>query len=1726
MRLSVNDLALARAALAENGPGAMYDLLAAKGDQYAVLANGVARGDSIAGVAAIHYMKSVAADAGVPMGDEQVEVIRRGMATAYLSALDARLVDGTLAGPLPQAEVAAFHRRVFEGNGYPASAWTLHSVFLAMPQDSKDAYWRHVLSAAGEPLKEAQLAFQTHVMMGQNCVLGPPEVRSAAREWINRVEAPAGWYDMAVAAFNSLFRPAPVTETLPDGEAQSPRSPLIIDIDTRRSSRREVQGLDDVRGDVAAGFVTRRLTHGIAFADATLANSDFVSAQKGSLATGGIRPGELQHDPNVRPSQYLADFYREGTQQADFSLRNAAVLNGLAAMTTLNTFVDPLLFDLGGQGVGMTGLEDPVLFDVDNSGSLRRTGWADRHTGLLVHDDGQGQVASMRQLFSEYYMGEPGQAPFNDGLAALASVDSNADGAITADDPVWASLKLWVDGNHDGRVDGGELQPPAVHGITRIGLRQVQPLAERRQGNEVIARSTFTVNGAEREVLAVRLVAERVSHQAEAHPAGTLLRTTSGSTTRRAFISGEGGATELDAAALGVDTVQGAGGDDTLKAAPGGSWLVGGAGSNTYLGGPGDDVLVISASDQQANLQGNGGDDSALIVGQHGVSLNMAEAGLSIAQGGRGRDIIASGGQRGVFIKGGSGDSLLIGGGGNDVLVGGTGRNIILGGSGRAVIYAGPSGDRIRAAAGGSIIHAGAGPDRITGSAADDVIEAGQGDALIDGAGGVDLVVLHGSHDEYLILRTEDGYRVTDRVMGRDGSLTLTDIHKLSFSDLAAVDLRAPAALPVSDTFTARQQAAFARQGASFVVPAAALLANDAPLGSQGPLRIAAVSDAHGATVNLNQQGDVQVTPLLQAATDIRFRYELVDAAGNRSMTVSTASGDAAAPLQAQVTLLHGQAPGDPLATRQWHLDALDVRPVWQDFSGKGVRIGQFEPGGEFAVAAQIFDIEHPDLKGNVDPAWLTTQRSEGRLPQVPSQHATQVAGVMVGMRNDQGGIGVSYEATLGGHYLANQGDDLTGLGQMVNYDIANHSWGFKHDFAVHNVLQGRVDDTLALVLSTSLAAANGRSGLGTVLVAAGGNQRDKGGSAQGSLINNSRHAIEVAAINARADLSLLQVASAPFSNPGASLLVAAPGSQVLSTGVSLRAERGAQVGSAYGLTQGTSLAAPMVSGVVALMLQANPRLGYRDVQQILAVCARQVDDRATAWQGNAGRSWNGGGMRASHDYGFGLVDARAAVRLAESWGWQASTANERQLSAGSAALDERILPGQVATFTLNMPGDVRVEHAEVDFYAVLGRLGDLTLALISPHGTRSVLLERAGKAPGSDDADAGSLRSGWFKHGLMSTHYRGEASAGDWRLEVGAAAKGLPLTLHRWTLRLVGSSSGRDDVYLYTDEYPHALAQDPRRQVLDDAANGGAGGRNTFNAAAVSGSVAVDLGSGIALLGGTPLTITPGSVHNLISGDGDDTLSAGAIGALLDGGRGSNLLRGGAGTDRYVIHRRAGGSDVIEQFDGAREVVDLVGFAGMGFADLRLRQEGSAVLALLGDGQTVRWPDLPPEALGPRHFRFLASVDSAPGYLTGDPEAALQLPTTHRVLLEGGGKGVSLELDEAGQWRAALDGILYRPAGAEPCVFVVVRQAQAMDYKNTVRGFRHGLDKIDLSQAGVRSYLDLQIDKDERFHLNGFAQIHGVSISTRDKGVKLLYLDALEVAQVRPGDFLFAQPT
>ena len=111
----------------------------------------------------------------------------------------------------------------------------------------------------------------------------------------------------------------------------------------------------------------------------------------------------------------------------------------------------------------------------------------------------------------------------------------------------------------------------------------------------------------------------------------------------------------------------------------------------------------------------------------------------------------------------------------------------------------------------------------------------------------------------------------------------------------------------------------------------------------------------------------------------------------------------------------------------------------------------------------------------------------------------------------------------------------------------------------------------------------------------------------------------------------------------GANLWICAPSGGIYTTSNTRRGYT-----SGFG---GTSAAAPMVSGVVALMRQVNPSLGWRDVKLILANSARQNDSGDDDWALGGikyGSFSNDANARYhfNHKYGFGVVNAQKAVEL------------------------------------------------------------------------------------------------------------------------------------------------------------------------------------------------------------------------------------------------------------------------------------------------------------------------------------------------------------------------------------------------------------------------------------------------------------------------------------------------
>jgi VCBS repeat-containing protein len=157
----------------------------------------------------------------------------------------------------------------------------------------------------------------------------------------------------------------------------------------------------------------------------------------------------------------------------------------------LSVNVSPLVLDLNGDGVQTTTLENGTQFDLINAGSKQSVAWIDKQDGLLAIDlNSDGQINSGLELFGNHTQLADGTLA-KDGWSALAQFDGNADGMIDANDEVFNKLKIWVDGDSDGRTDLGELRNLVDVGVRSINLEH--DFAQVAQnGNILQGFSSFT----------------------------------------------------------------------------------------------------------------------------------------------------------------------------------------------------------------------------------------------------------------------------------------------------------------------------------------------------------------------------------------------------------------------------------------------------------------------------------------------------------------------------------------------------------------------------------------------------------------------------------------------------------------------------------------------------------------------------------------------------------------------------------------------------------------------------------------------------------------------------------------------------------------------------------------------------------------------------------------------------------------------------------------------------------------------------------------------------------------------------------------------------------------------------------------------------------------------------------------------------------------------------------
>jgi subtilisin family serine protease len=290
----------------------------------------------------------------------------------------------------------------------------------------------------------------------------------------------------------------------------------------------------------------------------------------------------------------------------------------------------------------------------------------------------------------------------------------------------------------------------------------------------------------------------------------------------------------------------------------------------------------------------------------------------------------------------------------------------------------------------------------------------------------------------------------------------------------------------------------------------------------------------------------------------------------------------------------------------------------------------------KIAVIDNALDISHEDLKGAVTKVYDIATDSDDVCPFSDAlNHGTEVTGVIAANSNDKGISGIAPEADI---FFIRLPFDEDGSGKgITNSDIIEafdkaYKWGAD----VINCSWGTGDVDTAVEQAIKYVAKNGRNGRGTVIVFAAGNGgRDKIGDPIGNDESSIEEVIAVGATN-------IENKRTEYSNYGPTLDIMAPGGEYI--GITTLDQMGT-AGSAPGDSNyllyynddafaGTSASAPIVSAVVAQMLQADPGLTREEIYDLLTQNAEKFDQ--------TGCNYDITGF--SDTCGYGKVDVTATL--------------------------------------------------------------------------------------------------------------------------------------------------------------------------------------------------------------------------------------------------------------------------------------------------------------------------------------------------------------------------------------------------------------------------------------------------------------------------------------------------
>ncbi|XP_048369338.1 proprotein convertase subtilisin/kexin type 7 [Sphaerodactylus townsendi] len=477
----------------------------------------------------------------------------------------------------------------------------------------------------------------------------------------------------------------------------------------------------------------------------------------------------------------------------------------------------------------------------------------------------------------------------------------------------------------------------------------------------------------------------------------------------------------------------------------------------------------------------------------------------------------------------------------------------------------------------------------------------------------------------------------------------------------------------------------------------------------------------------------------------------------------------------------------DPKFPQQWHLSNrkspgmdINVTGVWErNVTGQGVTVVVVDDGVEHTIK---------DIQPNYSPEGSYDLNSNDPDPmphpdeENGNHHGTRCAGEIAAVSNNSFcAVGVAYGSRIAGIRVLDGPltDSMEAIAFNKHYqinDIYSCSWGPDDD--------GKTVDGPHQLGKAALqhGVIAGRRGFGSIFVVASGNGGQHNDNCNYDGYANSIYTVTIGAVD--------EMGYMPFyAEECASMLaVTFSGGDKLMRSIATTdwdLQRGT-TGCTEGHT-GTSAAAPLAAGMIALMLQVRPCLTWRDVQHIIVFTATKYEDHRAQWDTNQA------GLSHSHQHGFGLLNAWRMVNAAKIWESVPYLA-----SYVSPVLKENwIIPLEpqqlevtwnVTEADLELSGMRTLEHVAVTVSITHPRRGSLEIRLLCPSGMESLI----GTARTMD-----SDPNGFVDWTFSTVRCWGEEAQGTYRLvihDVGDKTLRAGVLRH-WQLALYGSSWSRAEI-------------------------------------------------------------------------------------------------------------------------------------------------------------------------------------------------------------------------------------------------------------------------------------------------------------------------------------------